>query len=185
VVEQEQLNKLRSYIAGIISGEREDFDFVDIHECEVLRRRSLALVLLEYQVAGKRIWPARENRPADLLHIVERARSANGMSKKDLAVRSGISRGHVTKLLSESGRLSANPTLETLVRFAIAIGWPLKIADLEPAPEPEPASAPESKGVQWKKVGVYGASTVLGVGVIASIVNYVRSRSVNGSKGSA
>ena len=183
MVEQEQLNKLVSYVRGLITGDREDYDFVDVHELNALRRRSLADVLLEYQVANKRIRPAHGNLPSDLLHVVELVRRKLGMSKKEVADRSGISRGHVSKLLSESGMLSTNPTLETLVRLAIAIDWPLEVAELR-VEVPVTAPRREPKGVPWKKVGIYGASTVFGVGVIASLVNYLKSRNGNGSKGS-
>ena len=51
------------------------------------------------------------------------ARTAEGLTQKELSARSGIAQGDISKL--ESG--NANPSLKTLQRLAKAMGKKLKI----------------------------------------------------------
>lgn len=67
------------------------------------------------------------------LSELKKAREAAGLSLADIEERCGIDKAALSRL--ENG-LSANPTIETLMRYATALGKHLKLT-LEDAPAPQ------------------------------------------------
>ena len=61
---------------------------------------------------------------SDVMKALKAAREHEGISLRELESRTGISRGNLSKL--ERG--SSNPTIETLARYAKAIGRKLTVA---------------------------------------------------------
>jgi transcriptional regulator with XRE-family HTH domain len=60
-----------------------------------------------------------------LLHDLRKEREQLGLSTTDVAQRSGLDRGFVSKL--ETGKVP-NPTFNTLARYAAALGKELRLA---------------------------------------------------------
>lgn len=58
-----------------------------------------------------------------IIKAILEARKASGMTQKDLADKTGIAQGDISKL--ENG--SANPSLKTLQRLAAGMGMRLKV----------------------------------------------------------
>ena len=63
------------------------------------------------------------------------ARKTEGLTQKDLSIRSGIAQGDISKL--ENG--NANPSIKTLQRLANAMGKSLRIEFVEPTNKPKSA----------------------------------------------
>jgi len=59
------------------------------------------------------------------MQMLKREREQRGISLGDLAERSGIDKGNLSRLEND---INANPTLETLVRIARAIGGELEFS---------------------------------------------------------
>src|SRR6266851_3309752 len=72
---------------------------------------------------------AAADRFAELLRGLKAAREAQGLSLADLTARTGMDRSALSKL--ETGR-RPNPTLETLVRYAEAVGKRLMVSLADP-----------------------------------------------------
>jgi DNA-binding XRE family transcriptional regulator len=68
---------------------------------------------------------AAANHFAELLRELKTAREAQGLSLADVTARTGMDRSALSKL--ETGR-RPNPTLETLVRYAEAVGKRLVVS---------------------------------------------------------
>ena len=68
---------------------------------------------------------AAANRLAELLKQLKAAREAQGLSLADVTARTGMDRSALSKL--ETGQ-RPNPTLETLVRYAEAVGKRLMVS---------------------------------------------------------
>lgn len=71
-------------------------------------------------------WDALEPEFSLMQAIID-ARNAEGMTQKELSVRSGIAQGDISKI--ESG--NANPSIRTLNRIANAMGKKLRIEFVE------------------------------------------------------
>lgn len=74
----------------------------------------------------KKEWDALEPEFSLMQAIID-ARNAEGITQKELSVRSGIAQGDISKI--ESG--NANPSIRTLNRIANAMGKKLKIEFVE------------------------------------------------------
>lgn len=79
---------------------------------------------------------------------LRRAREQKGLSLTDVAERSGIDRAALSRL--ESGR-NTNPTVETLGRYAAAIGKRLVWSIDDEADSPRPAPAPLSPSARGRR----------------------------------
>lgn len=75
-------------------------------------------------VAGHSEREASRDQVQTLLHELKAAREAAGLSLSDLQDRTGMDRSALSKL--ETGR-RPNPTLETLIRYAVAVGKRVEI----------------------------------------------------------
>lgn len=181
MVDQDELNRLTRYIRGFITGRREEFDVIDTRILDALRRRPLAEVLSEYHEQGLQVRSAGGKRPQDVMALMESVRERRGLSKKEVSERSGISRGHVRTLLSDSAQ---NPTLESLIRLSIALDWPIELAYV-PAPERlnTSPSAQSKEPSLWRSVGVVAGSTLLGLGMLTGILGVLKSISAKTKKG--
>nr|WP_263429212.1 helix-turn-helix transcriptional regulator [Nannocystis pusilla] len=149
----------------MIRGERPDIDVVTARALEALRRQPLAVFLAELAASGCKIRSARGNTSGDVIDLLEQVRVQTGVSKQELSRRSGVSRGHIIALLGDG----ANPTLQTIVRLAIGLGFPLEVvcqagSDLDDGKvEDESLSRmdeapPASEGAAWGQVGTFGAT---------------------------
>ena len=67
---------------------------------------------------------ARHQRLRDELAALKAVREQRGISLTELAARTGIAKGNLSRLENDP---AANPTLETLLRLADAIGVELKL----------------------------------------------------------
>jgi len=132
--------RLTKYLRGFISGERLEVDVIDARELEALRRQPLRDWLGGVANSGCRIRGARGMRPRDVIELLEQVRNQLGLSKQELALRSGVSRGHLGTLLTAA---DPNPNLETVVRLALGLGFALEVVDREDADfdDAEPAFA--------------------------------------------
>ncbi len=74
----------------------------------------------------KKEWDALEPEFSLMQAIID-ARNAEGITQKELSVRSGIAQGDISKI--ESG--NANPSIRTLNRIANAMGKKLRIEFVE------------------------------------------------------
>jgi len=64
---------------------------------------------------------ARRERIAGMLAGIQRARQARGMTLDDVAQRTGIGKANLSRIFNAD---DANPTLETAMRIADAVGYP-------------------------------------------------------------
>ncbi len=135
-----EMARLTKYLRGFISGERLEVDVIDARELEALRRQPLRDWLGGVANSGCRIRGARGMRPRDVIELLEQVRNQLGLSKQELALRSGVSRGHLGTLLTAA---DPNPNLETVVRLALGLGFALEVVDREDADfdDAEPAFA--------------------------------------------
>ena len=63
-----------------------------------------------------------------IMKAIMEARTSQGLTQKELSIRSGIAQGDISKL--ENG--NANPSIRTLQRLAYAMGKTLKIEFVDP-----------------------------------------------------
>jgi len=78
-----------------------------------------------------------------LVKALRAAREAAGLSLADLAKRTGMDKAFLSRL--ETGK-QGNPTIDTLARYAHALGKRVELAvrDLEPRTQATPAAAPSA-----------------------------------------
>ncbi|MCR5488663.1 MAG: helix-turn-helix domain-containing protein [Saccharofermentans sp.] len=72
-------------------------------------------------------WESLEPEYAIMKALIE-ARTSQGLTQKELSIRSGIAQGDISKI--ENG--NANPSIKTLKRLATAMGKSLKIEFTDP-----------------------------------------------------
>lgn len=125
---ERELERVTTYVRGLITGRGADFDVIDRREIEAARKRPLADLLAELEREGLKIRGTRGNRVEEVLDLFEAVRTQTDVSKAALAQRSGISRGHLSELF---GGRAPRPTLDTAVRLAVALDYPLAIVDGE------------------------------------------------------
>ncbi|WAS95023.1 helix-turn-helix domain-containing protein [Nannocystis punicea] len=165
MMREEGFKTLMEYVRGMIRGERPDIDVVTARALEALRRQPLAVLLAELAASNCKIRGARGNTSGDVLDLLEQVRVQTGVSKQELSRRSGVSRGHIIALLGDS----ANPTLETIVRLAIGLGFPLEVvsqteSNLDDGKVEDELqtgmdeASPASEGAAWKQVGAFGVT---------------------------
>ena len=65
---------------------------------------------------------ARRERIAAMLAGIQRARQAQGLTLDDVAKRTGIGKANLSRIFNAA---DANPTLDTAIRIADAVGYPL------------------------------------------------------------
>lgn len=169
----EEFRTLTEHIRGVMQGQLLDIDAITRRELEDLGRRPLIVFLAELALSNCKIRGARGNRPEDVLELLEQVRLQSGISRQEWSQRSHVSRGHILELLGER----PNPRLETVVRLALGLDFPLEIvsqqshvvddAQVEPPTthkerasatnsfEEQRTSAPESP---WGPIGAFGAS---------------------------
>ncbi len=73
-------------------------------------------------VAQGRAHFARRERIAGMLAGIQLARQAKGMTLDDMARRTGIGKANLSRIFNAD---DANPTLDTAMRIAAAVGYPL------------------------------------------------------------
>ena len=85
---------------------------------------------LEEQLKNKEFrkeWEALQPEYTIMKAMIE-ARTSQGLTQKELSIRSGIAQGDISKM--ETG--NANPSIKTLQRLASAMGKKLKISFVDP-----------------------------------------------------
>lgn len=125
---ERELERMTTYVRGMITGLEGDFDVIDRRELDAARKQPLASLLSVLERAGLKIRGARGNRVEDVLDLFEAVRTQSEISKSALAQRSGISRGHIGELLRGG---APRPTLDTAIRLAVALDYPLAVVDAE------------------------------------------------------
>lgn len=95
-----------------------------------LARRIDAEEASSIQARGRAAF-ARHERLQNILHLLRAERERLGLSLSELSVRTGIDKGNLSRLENDP---AANPTLDTLQRYAEAIGREILI-DLAELPE--------------------------------------------------
>ena len=65
---------------------------------------------------------ARRERIVALLAAIQRARQAKGMTLDDVSKKTGIGKANLSRIFNAD---DANPTLDTTMRIADAVGYPL------------------------------------------------------------
>lgn len=73
-------------------------------------------------VAKARAHFARRERIAAMLAEMQRTRQTKGMTLDDVAKRAGIGKANLSRIFNDT---DANPTLDTAIRIADAVGYPL------------------------------------------------------------
>lgn len=165
-----ELELLTRYIRGVVTGPRAQLDLVDEKSVEVLRREPLHAWLLKIARSGCKIRGARGNSVKEVLALLEDARSQYGISKTELSRRSGVSRGHLAEMF---GRIEPRPVMETIVRLAVGLGFPLEVVaqgadQVDDGGAPGTALTPSSPGAVapagtesgWRQAGAFGACMV-------------------------
>ena len=85
---------------------------------------------LEEQLKNKEFrkeWEALQPEYTIMKAMID-ARTSQGLTQKELSIRSGIAQGDISKM--ETG--NANPSIKTLQRLASAMGKKLKISFVDP-----------------------------------------------------
>ena len=93
------------------------------------RARLPLLALLEIMSAeGVKLRGARDNTPRAVVDLLEGDRRQKEISVRQLAIDAKLSRGNLSELLRAA---EPNPTIETVVRIAVAIGLDLETVPLD------------------------------------------------------
>jgi transcriptional regulator with XRE-family HTH domain len=145
----QDLERITGYMRGIMTGDRLRLDAIERREMEALRRRPLADFLAELAAARLKIRGARGNEIRDVLDLLASVMTQYGVSKAELARRSLISRGHIGNLFKDGG--DPRPTMETTVRIAVALEYPLSVVAHDNRGDDADVSPPRSSSPQPKK----------------------------------
>ena len=165
-----EMQQLMGYVRSVVTGAETDFDVIDQRAIKTTLKQPLYMWLLRLAEAGCKIRGARGNTPRDVLELIEQVRVGVGISKLELAKRSGVSRGHVYELL---GNPDPRPLVETIVRLAVGLDFPLEVVDLKDRhiddADPE---MPGQTGFNWQQVRVLGARIAYfaGAGLIVTAI---------------
>ena len=155
----EEIQQLTGYVRSVVTGVKIEADIIDQRAIKTLLRQPLYMWLLKLAQAGCKIRGTRGNTPRDVLDLIEQVRDGAGMTKQDLAARSGVSRGHVHDLLADP---DPRPLVETVVRLAVGLGFPLEIVGMKEArfddADPRSDDSTRADGSSWQQAGVFGAS---------------------------
>ncbi|WAS91925.1 helix-turn-helix domain-containing protein [Nannocystis punicea] len=174
---------LTEYVRGVIRGERLDIDMVTARMLEGLRRQPLAVFLAELEASKCKLRGARGNTLVDVIDLLEQVRVQTGVSKQELSRRSGVSRGHIIALLGDD----ANPMLETIVRLAIGLDFPLEVVSqsasnlddikVEEGSQGHSETSLGDEGAAWGQVGTFGA-TMAGSALLPQLFGDSRAASI-------
>ena len=158
-----EMQQLTSYVRSVVTGAQIEFDAIDQRAIRAALRQPLYMWLLKLAQAGYRIRGTRGNSPREVIDLIEQVRVGVGMTKQELARRSGVSRGHVQELLADQ---DPRPLVETIVRLAVGLGFPLEIVgvqearldDADPVTPGRDEAAPGPEGPAWQQAGAFSAS---------------------------
>lgn len=163
----DEIELLTRYVRGVVMGPRAKLDAIDEKAVASLRREPLHAWLLRLAEARCKLRGTRGNSVREVLHLLEQMMNQIGVTKQELARRSGVSRQRLTELF---GPIESRPLLETIVRIAVGLDFPLEIIaedeeDLDDGPATETTPPPgSSEGVRGEpdlhNAGVVGAAVV-------------------------
>ena len=135
---------------------------------EVLRREPLHAWLLRLARAGCKVRGARGNSVREVIELLAQVHSQSGISQVELARRAGISRGRLGELF---GPTETRPLMETIVRIAVGLNFPLEVVaqgeHLDDGPAPESPSTSASGASDWQQAGTF-AACMLGGALVPS-----------------
>jgi transcriptional regulator with XRE-family HTH domain len=167
-----ELELLTKFVRGVVIGPRVNLDAVDEKAVEALRREPLHAWLLKVARSGCKVRGAQDNSVREVLELLEQVRSQSGISKQELARRSGVSRGHLSELF---GLTESRPVMETIVRIAVGLDFPLEVVaqdavQIDDAVEPGAALTPNAPGTVtttvaetgWRQAGVFSVCMISG-----------------------
>lgn len=161
---EEKLARLGEYVAGIMSGARLELDAIESAELEGLRRSPLESVLEALAEDGLRLFDASLTTPGAVIAHLERVREARGLSKSALAARAGLSRGHLGEVLASA---RPRPTVDTVLRLALALEVPLELVEEERTEPPTRSPDAEAPGRSiWASFAMATAGAMGLVGVV-------------------
>lgn len=164
-----ELELLTRFIRGVVTGPRAKLDGIDEKSVESLRREPLHAWLLRVARAGCKVRGTRGNSVREVLDLLAQVMNQMGLSKQELARRSGVSRGHLTELF---GANESRPMMETIVRIAVGLNFPIEVVSdgdehLDDAPAAETTSPSEPPTAEaepgWRNAGAFG---LVGAGVV-------------------
>jgi len=180
-MDEDELEALRKYVEGVMSGELDEVEIIRARSLEATLRTPLQEVLEELAARGRAL--ALGQTPRAILEALEAHREAAAMPKSTLAERAGLSRGHLADLLRAA---APRPTMETILRLAIALNDPLEVVDLEEAEVAAPASLsverPDDARTPWGWIALGIAGTGATMGIVAWLV---KGAATNARKGGA
>ena len=164
-----EIELLTRYVRGVVAGPRIQLDAPDEQAVEALRREPLHAWLLRVARAGCRVRGARGNSVREVLDLLAQVRSQSGISQVELARRAGISRGRLGELF---GPTESRPLMETIVRIAVGLDFPLEVVaegdHLDDGPAPEsPSASTSAEGNDWQQAGTF-AACMLGGALVPS-----------------
>lgn len=177
-----EIELLTRYVRGVVTGPRARLDAVDEKTVESLRREPLHAWLLKLARAGCKVRGSRGNTVREVLDLLEQVMNQTGVTKQELARRSGVSRQRITEIF---GPNESRPMLETIVRIAVGLGFPLEVVaergeQLDDGPtdakeakdkstdardgstgaQDDPTGAQDEPG--WRNAGAFGAAVLGG-----------------------
>lgn len=163
-----EIELLTRYVRGVVAGPRIPLDAVDEQAVEVLRREPLHAWLLRVARAGCKVRGARGNSVREVLELLAQVHSQSGTSQVELARRAGISRGRLGELF---GPTETRPLMETIVRIAVGLNFPLEVVaqgeHLDDGPAQESPSTSASEASDWQQAGTF-AACMLGGALVPS-----------------
>ncbi len=164
-----EIELLTRYVRGVVAGPRIQLDAVDEQAVEALRREPLHAWLLRVARAGCKVRGARGNSVREVIDLLAQVHSQSGISQVELARRAGISRGRLGELFGPS---ETRPLMETIVRIAVGLDFPLEVVahgeHLDDGPAPEsPSASTSTGGNDWQQAGTF-AACMLGGALVPS-----------------
>lgn len=123
------IERLTLYVRGLITGDRPYFDAIDTRELDALRRVSFNEILKTIKADGYTIRGATGHDARDVLRLLDRVRQQLDIGIQSWADRAGLNRSHVTSLILKT---DSRPTVETVLRLAVALDFPLEIVRNDP-----------------------------------------------------
>lgn len=163
-----EIELLTRYVRGVVTGPRARLDAVDEKVVESLRREPLHAWLLKLARAGCKVRGARGNSVREVLDLLEQVMNQTGVTKQELARRSGVSRQRLTELFSP---IESRPQLETIVRIAVGLDFPLEVVterdeQLDDGPTDASGAQDGSTDAQaepgWRNAGAFGTAMLGG-----------------------
>jgi DNA-binding phage protein len=164
-----EIELLTKYVRGVVAGPRIHLDAVDEQAVEVLRREPLHAWLLRIARAGCKVRGARGNSVREVIELLAQVHSQSGISQVELARRAGISRGRLGELF---GPTETRPLMETIVRIAVGLNFPLEVVaqgeHLDDGPAPtSPSASTFGRESDWQQAGTF-AACMLGGALVPS-----------------